>query len=250
MIGRYAGVLLIELERRGAARFGELMEFLKNPRTLSKTLKELSSLGMVESRNKIYSLSEKGRRAAGLAKSWLELIEVPEAEITNLDRIPHRAFADVLRCYCKILLEHFKNRLLGVLVFGSVARGDWTRDSDIDLLVVVDGWKKPTWERSEELLKLRNKLRHTGEFSRAMGAGHVPIIQHYPLDKDEAVVFHRMYLDASMDGIILFEKDRFLTKVLGGVRKKLIEEGARRVATPSGEFYWVLAPSVAGVTHK
>lgn len=248
MIDSYLSILLTELERRGAARFGELTEVLPNPRTLSRKLKELSSLGMVESRDKIYVLSEKGRRAAELAKSWLELTAAPEAEIVNLDRIPHRAFADVLMRYCKILLDHFKDRLLGLLVFGSVARGDWTHDSDIDLLIVVEGWKKPTWERSEELLMLRNKLRGTREFSRAMGAGHMPIIQHYPLDKDEALVFHRLYLDASIDGIIIFEKDKFLTKVLGGVRKKLADEGARRVVAPSGEFYWVLAPGVAGVT--
>lgn len=247
MVDPYLGLLLTELERMGAARFSELTEVLPNPRTLSKKLKELSSLGMVESRNKIYVLSEKGRRAAELAKSWLELTTAPEAEIVNLDRIPHRAFADVLNRYCKILLGHFKDRLLGLLVFGSVARGDWTHDSDIDLLIVVEGWKKPTWERSEELLMLRNRLRATREFSRAMEAGHVPIIQHYPLDKDEALVFHRLYLDASIDGIIIFEKDKFLTRVLDGVRKKLADEGARRVVAPSGEFYWVLAPGVAGV---
>jgi hypothetical protein len=215
---------------------------------LSKKLRELRSLGLVESRNKIYSLTEKGRRAAELARDWTELIEAPKAEVKNLDRIPHRVFAEVLKRYCKILLDHFKDRLLGVLVFGSVARGDWTPDSDIDLLVVVEGWGKPTWERSEELLKLRNELRGTEEYSRAMRAGHVPIIQHYPLDKDEALGFHRMYLDASLDGIILFERDGFLSGVLEGVRKKLIEEGARRVTSPSGEFYWVWAPSARGVS--
>lgn len=248
MIDRYACTLLLELERTGGARFGELMRSLKNPRTLSKKLRELSSLGLVESRNKIYSLTEKGKRAAELARGWTELIEAPKAEVKNLDRIPHRAFAEVLKRYCKILLDHFKDRLLGVLVFGSVARGDWTPDSDIDLLVVVEGWGKPTWERSEELLKLRNELRGTEEYSRAMGAGHVPIIQHYPLDKDEALGFHRMYLDASLDGIILFERDGFLSGVLEGVRKKLIEEGARRVTSPSGEFYWVWAPSARGAS--
>jgi predicted nucleotidyltransferase/DNA-binding HxlR family transcriptional regulator len=249
MIDSYLSGLLIELERRGSARFSELMEVLPNPRTLSRKLKELKSLGMVESRDRIYVLSEKGRRAAELARSWLELTAAPKAEIVNLDRIPHRVFADVLRRYCEILLDHFRDRLIGLLVFGSVARGDWTRDSDIDLLVVVEGWKKPTWERSEELLMLRNKLRGTPEFSRAMRAGHVPIIQHYPLDKDEALAFHRLYLDASIDGIIIFEKDKFLTKVLDGVRKKLAEQGAKRVVAPSGEFYWVLAPGVAGVTE-
>jgi hypothetical protein len=78
-----------------------------------------------------------------------------------------------------------------------------------------------------------------------MEAGYVPIIQHYPLDGEEARVFHRMYLDASIDGIIIFERGGFLTKILEGIRKKLIERGARRVMTPSGKFYWLSAPVVA-----
>ncbi|MFO8012796.1 MAG: nucleotidyltransferase domain-containing protein [Phycisphaerae bacterium] len=37
------------------------------------------------------------------------------------------------------LSEHYGDRLRKVLVFGSVARGDAQPDSDIDLLVVLDG---------------------------------------------------------------------------------------------------------------
>jgi predicted nucleotidyltransferase len=56
--------------------------------------------------------------------------------IKNLDKIHHPVFADVIRKYCEILLQHFGERLMGVLLYGSIARGDWNRDSDIDILVV------------------------------------------------------------------------------------------------------------------
>lgn len=246
MIDRYAGVLLLELERRGVARFGELMEAIKNPRTLSKKLKELGSLGMIESRDKIYTLSEKGKRAVGLVKSWFELVGAPETKITNLERIPHRAFADVLGRYCQILLEHFKDRLLGLLVFGSVARGDWTPNSDIDLLVVVRGWEKPTWERTRELGELISKLRQTQEYKKAVEQGLVPIVQHYPLDDVEAKGSHRIYIDACMEGIILYERDGFLTRVLGDFRKRMADLGAYKVCLPKGGYYWVLWKGKAG----
>jgi len=245
MMDKYASTILIELEREGTARFSELMKAIKNPRTLSKKLKELNSLGMVESKDGVYSLSGKGKQAAGFVKSWLELIEAPKAEIVNLDRIPHRAFADVLERYCKILLDRFKNRLLGVLVFGSVARGDWTKDSDIDLLVVVDGWEKPTWERTGELMGLMDGLRQTREFKKAVGQGFIPIIQHYPLSGLEAERSHRIYIDACVDGIVLYERDGFLTRVLGNFRRRMAKLGAHKVYLPKG-YYWVLWKGRAG----
>jgi len=109
--------------------------------------------------------------------------------------------------------------------------------------VVVEGWNKPTWDRSEELLDLREKLRSTEEYSKAIVFGQIPIIQHYPLDGKEALAPHRVYVDACMDGIILYEKDGFLSRVLSGFKRGLAEGGARRVETPDGKFYWIISKS-------
>lgn len=245
MIEKHASCLLIELERRGRARFGELLEVLGNPRTLSRKLKELGTSGLLGSEDKTYFLSEKGRKVAELCQTLLELIEAPEAEPMNLDRIPHRPFADVLGRYCKILLNHFNNRLLGILVFGSVARGDWTPHSDIDLLVVVEGWRGPTWERTRELATLIEELRKTREYKEAVRWGFIPIIQHYPLDREEAERSQRIYIDACVDGIVLYERDGFLTKVLGEFRRRMAKLGANRVYLPKG-YYWVLWRGKAG----
>ena len=246
MIDRYAISLLIELGRRGRARFSELMEALRNPRTLSRKLKELSSMGMIESEDKTYSLSEKGKRAAELAKTWLELLEAPETKITNLDRVPHPTFGGVLKRYCELLLDHFQEKLVGVLVFGSVVRGDWTRDSDIDLLVVVRDWNVSSWERTRELIKIEKELRKSEEYKTSVRKGFVPIIQEYPLDEKEALKSQRIYIDACVDGVILFERERFLTAVLDGFRKRLKELGARKVVLPDGKYYWILHECKAG----
>ncbi len=40
--------------------------------------------------------------------------------------------------FLKILREKFKNRIKEVIVFGSYARGDYTEESDIDVLIVGD----------------------------------------------------------------------------------------------------------------
>ena len=47
-----------------------------------------------------------------------------------------------------------------MVLFGSIARGDWDRESDVDLLLVVDGLPKDLFERDSELLPLTKDLDH------------------------------------------------------------------------------------------
>ncbi len=241
MRDRYLDALLIELEKRGAARFTELKDVVGNPRTLSRKLKELDSLGMINSENSSYSLSAKGKQAAELSRKWRELLESgpPDDGVKNIDRIPHPTFSKVLSRYCRILLDHFGERLFGVLVFGSVARGDWSANSDIDLLTVVADWDKRSWERSRELTKTINKLRGTREYRWSVEEGYMPVIQHYPLDVEEARNSRRIYLDASVDGLILYEREEFLSQVLKDFRRRMAELGARRAYLPQG-YYWIM----------
>lgn len=144
-----------------------------------------------------------------------------------------------------MLLDHFADRLLGIMVFGSIARGDWKKDSDIDLLVVVDGWDSPAWSRTRELILLINKLRQTPEYRSSVEHGFIPIIQHYPLNRREAETSQRIYIDACVDGIILYEKDGFLSRVMEGFRRKMRDAGAKRVYLRN-RYYWVLWEGKAG----
>jgi predicted nucleotidyltransferase len=243
LIDEYTIRILKKL-REGKTRFGELRQIVHNPKTLSKRLKMLVSGGLVVSENRLYSLSEKGERAESLLESFESLFH-PSISLKNLERLPC-IYADFLSRYCKILYEHFSQRLVGVLVFGSVARGSWDRNSDIDLLVVVDGWNKPIWERTKELVNLRRKMRETLEFQRLVERNLPTSIQHYPLSKSEALEPHRIYVDACMEGIILYEKEGFLSKVLGEFREKLSKLGAMRITTASGKTYWHLKQVKAG----
>jgi len=42
------------------------------------------------------------------------------------------------RQYALETREHFKDRLRGLRLYGSAARGDWSPESDIDILVLLD----------------------------------------------------------------------------------------------------------------
>ncbi len=128
-------------------------------------------------------------------------------EVRNVDRIPHGVYAPVVRRYCELLWEVFGGRLVSVMLFGSVARGDWGRDSDIDFVVVVEGWEGvPVWERVRELGRVKELLERSVEYGEALRRGFWPVVQNYPLSVEEAGRFNMVYLDALLDGVILYDR--------------------------------------------
>lgn len=103
---------------------GELAELIEgNQATVSKAVKLLSAVGVVETR-------KDGRKQyVGINRDRLNkpdpVLSIPQSEFHK----PVRAF-----------LNHLKenlDELVGVVLFGSVARGDADRASDIDLLIIV-----------------------------------------------------------------------------------------------------------------
>ncbi|MEM3061467.1 MAG: nucleotidyltransferase domain-containing protein, partial [Candidatus Bathyarchaeia archaeon] len=68
--------------------------------------------------------------------------------------------------------------------------------------------------------------------------------------KEEALEFHRIYMDACIDGIILYEKDGFLTNLMRAVKEKLTELGAKRVVMPNKRHYWVISKVKAGEVYQ
>ena len=237
---------LLKAVRDSGARFKDLRAVVGNPKTLASKLKQLESSGLVEREGKLYRLTERG---ATVVEKLIEVEKLlrPGFAVENVERIPHAYCAPVVRKFCERLHETFGERLVSVMLFGSLARGDWSRDSDIDVLIVAEGWEeKPAWERIREVRKAEELLERSVEYSRAIDAGFVPIIQPYPLSSSEAKRFNRIYLDAVLDGIVLYDRGGFMANILESLRKRLEGIGARRVTLPNGRYYWVLKEVEAG----
>ena len=45
---------------------------------------------------------------------------------------------EVLKEYAELIKEIYKSALKAVILYGSYARGDYTEDSDVDILILVD----------------------------------------------------------------------------------------------------------------
>lgn len=127
------------------------------------------------------------------------------------------------------------SRLVSLVLFGSVARGQARPTSDIDLLVVVEGWPRSLVERRRPLL---------ASWEHARTSRGLPYVEWNLVTKtpDEARVRSPLYLDIVEDGIALFDRDGFFETVLRGMRDRMRALGSRRVHLPDGTWYWDLKP--------
>ena len=239
MIDLNVSLILKALLRAESAKFSALQTTVTNPKTLSKKLTGLVALRLVGKSDGLYRLTEKGRKVAELMAE-IEDVLAPTPEI-DVERVPHPAYRQVLRRFCELLLKRYGVRLVGVLLFGSVARGDWNESSDMDLMIVLDRLVEGRRGTLREMLKVKSDLRGTREYKEAVAKGFFSSIDVYPLGMDEATRFRRMYLDALTEGIVLFEKDEFLHRLIDSFRKRLRELGSRRIETPGVGHYWVIA---------
>jgi predicted nucleotidyltransferase len=116
--------------------------------------------------------------------------------------------------------------LSGVILFGSTARGEGREGSDIDLMIVVG---------SE--LPLRRELyqRWDQGIDGASSSRLSPHFVHLPGREREA---GSLWYEAAVDGIILFDREGRIARLLRTIRRSMAEGKLRRKSA-YGHPYWI-----------
>ena len=137
------------------------------------------------------------------------------------------------------LKRKYGDKFISLVVFGSVARGEARKDSDVDLLLVIDSIPKRRLERQKEFMEVEKDLE--GYLNELFDEGY--FIDFSPIIKtpEEATRLSPLYLDMVEDAIIAYDKDGFFMKILERVRKRLEELGSKRVRM-GRKWYWILKP--------
>lgn len=118
----------------------------------------------------------------------------------------------------------FGEALLGVLLFGSVARGEQSDDSDVDLLIVLH----------DDTPITRDLYRRWDETEPADDAVN-PHLVHLP---SSAGVPGLLWLEVAMDGVVLYDPSRLLARALSTLRRRLAS-GEISCRTAHGQRYWI-----------
>lgn len=117
--------------------------------------------------------------------------------------------------------------LLGIVVFGSWARGEPSWESDLDILLIAD----------VRIPISRGLYRQWDGGPTLEWDGHAvePHFVHLP-GEDETP--SGLWAEVAMDGLVLFERRLEVSRTLAGVRRRILEERvSHRVV--HGNPYWV-----------
>ena len=146
-------------------------------------------------------------------------------------------YATLLNNIVRIMREEFKDDLISIVLYGSVARGDNRNDSDVDLLIVMNNLPKDSMLKRIRLFETRveDKLNLDEYWNKGYYISLSPILK----TPDEAEKISPLYLDMVYDAVILYDKDQFFTKILEKLKEKLRELGAERIIMGK-KWYWIL----------
>lgn len=139
------------------------------------------------------------------------------------------------------VVESLWEKLVSIVLFGSLASSRTRPESDIDLLIVAESLPKSYSDR----LKLFREIVREVEGERIKlwrEKGVYPLIDPILLTPDEARSTQPFYLDLIENSLIIYDRDGFMRKKLAELRKRLSELGSRRVTLPDGSWYWILKP--------
>lgn len=145
----------------------------------------------------------------------------------------------------KLALElhgKYGEKLVSVVVFGSVARGTARADSDVDVLVVSEGFAGSLASRVGELLEVEHKTQVGDELRWLSRKGILAHISFHPYTPDEMKYFRMLFLDLVADGITLFDEGGFFESLRVRFRALLDRMNAERRFISRDKWFWVMNP--------
>lgn len=138
--------------------------------------------------------------------------------------------------------EFYGENLVSFVLFGSVARGTFTWESDIDLLLVVKGLPNGRYRRVMDFQEnVENRMDQTFRnfFHRGIYAGLSPVLK----TPEEVEQGSPLFIEMIEGSQVLFDRDNFFAGYLDRLRERLGEMGAKKVPFKGG-YYWVLKPGI------
>lgn len=154
----------------------------------------------------------------------------------------------VAQGYTQVVQDLLGDKLVSMVLFGSVARGEANALSDLDLLVVAEELPRGRFARRRLLQPAQDAVDPDLKVLWEQGAAtDLCVLIETP---EQAGTLRPLYLDFVHDAIILYDRDDFFAGVLKRLRESLERLGARR-RTVGQTHYWDLKPDyVPGETFE
>jgi predicted nucleotidyltransferase len=142
------------------------------------------------------------------------------------------------------LISLYGENLVALVIFGSAARGDFEKGSDLDLLVILRECENSMGKRIDEFMKVEWELRKTPEYQMLKAQGLPHRVEAVILSLEEFQSHPPLLLDLTTDAKILIDKEGVFSQELDLLRCRLKDLGARKVILGKGRWYWILKPNI------
>jgi len=133
----------------------------------------------------------------------------------------------------------YGDRLVSVVLFGSVARETQSFESDIDMVIVANGLPNGRMKRIREFEAVEKEI--ASSLMNLKKEGIHTEISAIIKTPEEVKIGSPLFLDMVEDAKILFDKDAFFSTRLAQLKEHLKSLGARRVWRGNA-WYWILKP--------
>ena len=154
-----------------------------------------------------------------------------------------KEYQNLLTDFIQILRERFQDDIVSIVLFGSVARGNAKKESDIDLCLIIKNLPKSRFQRNRLLSSPLANLREMHSYEGLRMKGYFPDISPILYTPEEIQDTKPIFLDMVEDGEILLDNGTFRDK-LDDIKKSMSKLNSRKIMCGDGTWYWELKPGM------